>query len=190
MSFKQEDNAEAAGKICGRFLVGHAAVLGEVGRENGERGKGFQLLFVERKNVERVGIKDKRLGAEHSELLNKGVLRGDMRSYAGTDGHGIVGVGNDGRGEAVVVGIVLHDGFGDSDLQNVVVAAGTVDGNLSHTAAQASPCGKDGSPRHTVFSGNEEGVAEGAFVAVGRPWLQEGAQDVKRKRFHQVDIIR
>ena len=50
--------------------------------------------------------------------------------------------------------------------------------------------GKDGSPRHTVFSGNEEGVAEGAFVAVGGPRLQESAQDVKRKRFHPVDIIR
>ena len=119
-----------------------------------------------RKDVERIGIE------QHGALCAP-YLRNDddgrvfLLPQSGTYAHGVHGVGVHRFVDEEFLVVVADDGFGHTDLQDVVVAARRVDGHFPHAGPEACLCGQNGGSRHAVAAGHDEGVAHVAFVGEG-----------------------
>ena len=94
-----------------------------MGRHDDVLGQLLQPRTVVGEHIESVGI-------HHDGGLRTAYLRdeGDggvlLLTESGSDGHGIDVLAVHGLGEVFLVVVGIDDGFGDADLQDVVVAAG------------------------------------------------------------------
>ena len=158
------------GEVVGAVQA-EAAHLAEVGREHRAFGDLPYPTAVVGKNVDAVGIDDERHGGVPRLLYER--QRGALvRAYGRAEGYGAERVGEVGRCEDCVVGIVAEQGFGHGDLQQVVVALRRVNGHLAHAAFQAGLCRENGCARHAVAAAHKQGVAERAFMPEGGTLLQ------------------
>ena len=158
------------GEVVGAVQT-EAAHLAEVRRKHRAFGYLPYPTAVVGKNVDAVGIDDEWHGGV-ARLLYESQRGALVRAYGGTEGYGAERVGEVGRCEDCVVGIVAEQGFGHGDLQQVVVALRRVNGHLAHAAFQARLCRENGCARHAVAAAHKQGVPERAFVSESGAFLQ------------------
>ena len=153
------------GEVVGA-VQSEAAHLAEVRRKHRTLWNLPYPTAVVGKDVDAVGIDDEWHGGV-ARLLYESQRGALVRAYGGTESYGAERVGEVGRCEDYVVGIVAEQGFGHGDLQQVVVALRRVNGHLAHAAFQTRLCRENGCARHAVAAAHKQGVPEGAFMPKG-----------------------
>ena len=122
-----------------------------------------------RQDVQRIGIKQQRhrrpLPAQ-LQLTGKSLASGGMKTQARTDGQRTIGLQRNGLLKTRTAGdIVMDNGFGHRNLNDIVVRTGNVHRQFPHSRTQTSPSGKYRSTGHTPTARYKQCMAERRLVS-------------------------